>query len=281
MLKRFLTAFLLTSFVVAMLVLGVTVSYHFLDGLILFFVTLGVYEMYKCLKVGGYNPYKTPIIIVALLAYPAWLFFKLPGLIGVFAVAFAVGLVIMTFKKDSSLNDLTTTFFAMIYPYFMLSLAFYMTENFCGIFAVAYAIFVPVMTDTMAYLVGSTMGKHKLCPTISPKKTVEGAVGGLLGGIIMSVVFYLLFEYFAVFGDKVAYIPFNEKQWVSIVIYVVLGILGGVFSQLGDLAASSVKRKLGVKDFGNIFPGHGGSMDRIDSIMFMLVLLFVAFQIIY
>ncbi|MDD7571057.1 MAG: phosphatidate cytidylyltransferase [Faecalibacterium sp.] len=281
MLKRFLTAFLLTSFVVAMLVLGVTVSYHFLDGLILFFVTLGVYEMYKCLKVGGYNPYKTPIIIVVLLAYPAWLFFKLPGLIGVFGVAFAVGLVIMTFKKDSSLNDLTTTFFAMIYPYFMLSPAFYMTENFCGIFAVAYAIFVPVMTDTMAYLVGSTMGKHKLCPTISPKKTVEGAVGGLLGGIIMSVVFYLLFEYFAVFGDKVAYIPFNEKQWASIVIYVVLGILGGVFSQLGDLAASSVKRKLGVKDFGNIFPGHGGSMDRIDSIMFMLVLLFVAFQIIY
>ena len=125
------------------------------------------------------------------------------------------------------------------------------------------------------------MGKHKLCPTISPKKTVEGAVGGLLGGIIMSVVFYLLFEYFAVFGDKVAYIPFNEKQWASIFIYVVLGILGGVFSQLGDLAASSVKRKLGVKDFGNIFPGHGGSMDRIDSIMFMLVLLFVAFQIIY
>lgn len=157
-----------------MLVLGVTVSYHFLDGLILFFVTLGVYEMYKCLKVGGYNPYKTPIIIVVLLAYPAWLFFKLPGLIGVFGVAFAVGLVIMTFKKDSSLNDLTTTFFAMIYPYFMLSPAFYMTENFCGIFAVAYAIFVPVMTDTMAYLVGSTMGKHKLCPTISPKKPSKG-----------------------------------------------------------------------------------------------------------
>ncbi len=281
MLKRAITALLLTSLVVGMLVCGVLVSYHFLDGLILCFVTLGVYEMYKCLKQGGYKPYVAPIVIVAALTYPAWLFFKFAGVVAVFGIAFAVGLVIMTFTKESRLEDLAVTFFAVIYPYFMLMPAFYMTENYCGIFTVAYAIFVPVMTDTMAYLVGSTLGKHKLCPTISPKKTVEGAVGGLLGGVIMSVVFFLLFEQFAVFGDSVAYLPFSETKWVSVVIYIVLGILGGVVSQLGDLAASSVKRKLGVKDFGNIFPGHGGAMDRIDSIMFMLVLLLAAFQFIY
>lgn len=105
-------------------------------------------------------------------------------------------------------------------------------------------------TDIMAYFTGYAFGKHRLCPSISPKKTIEGAIGGLLGSVIASS----LFGYFIV---------------PALFIHcVVIGILGGVISQLGDLTASIFKRKMGIKDYGNLIPGHGGILDRFDSVLF-------------
>ncbi|MDR0570042.1 MAG: phosphatidate cytidylyltransferase [Clostridiales Family XIII bacterium] len=105
-------------------------------------------------------------------------------------------------------------------------------------------------TDIMAFLVGSALGKHKLCPWISPKKTVEGAVGGLIGSVAFCVLFGALF------------MPHALAHCAAI------GVLGGVAAQLGDLTASVFKRKLGVKDYGDLIPGHGGVMDRADSLLF-------------
>ena len=104
--------------------------------------------------------------------------------------------------------------------------------------------------DTTAFFTGLAFGRHKLCPGISPKKTVEGAVGGFFG----SILFCGLFGYFLM----------NELLAHCLII----GALGGVISQLGDLTASVFKRYMGVKDFGNLIPGHGGILDRFDSVLF-------------
>ena len=105
-------------------------------------------------------------------------------------------------------------------------------------------------TDIMAYFSGYLLGKHKLCPHISPKKTIEGSVGGVIGSVVLSG----LFGYF--FMDDV------------LVHCMIIGVLGGIISQFGDLTASVFKRKMGIKDYGNLIPGHGGILDRFDSVLF-------------
>ena len=91
---------------------------------------------------------------------------------------------------------------------------------------------------------------------------------------------FLLFEQFVLF-PKAGYVPFTDASWKSALIYLAIGLVGAVAGQLGDLAASRIKRALGVKDFGKIFPGHGGVMDRFDSIMAGIIVLLVSFTIIY
>lgn len=105
-------------------------------------------------------------------------------------------------------------------------------------------------TDIMAYFTGYAIGKHKLCPKISPKKTIEGSIGGILGSVILSGVFGFFFA-----PDLLLHC-------------FIIGALGGVVSQFGDLTASVFKRKMGIKDYGNLIPGHGGILDRFDSVLF-------------
>lgn len=105
-------------------------------------------------------------------------------------------------------------------------------------------------TDVFAYFTGVFLGKHKLCPKISPKKTIEGSVGGIIGSALLSGVFGYLFA---------------PEIWIHC---VVIGLLGSVAAQAGDLTASAFKRKLGIKDYGNLIPGHGGVLDRFDSVLF-------------
>ncbi len=112
-------------------------------------------------------------------------------------------------------------------------------------------------TDIMAYFSGYLFGKHKLCPNISPKKTIEGSIGGTLGSIVLCVAFgYFFVKDITVWTDS------------DIVHYIMIGLLGGIVSQLGDLTASVFKRRMGIKDYGNLIPGHGGILDRFDSVLF-------------
>lgn len=105
-------------------------------------------------------------------------------------------------------------------------------------------------TDVMAYFTGYLLGKHKLCPKISPKKTIEGSIGGILGSVILCGLFGYFFA--------------NDL----LIHCLIIGVLGGGISQLGDLTASIFKRKIGIKDYGNLIPGHGGILDRFDSVLF-------------
>ena len=127
------------------------------------------------------------------------------------------------------------------------------------------------MTDTGAYFVGSFMGKHKLIPDVSPKKTVEGAIGGVVVCMLSCFVYSMILNYI----DRE---PLVNMQTAT---FVVVGMTASVLSQLGDLVASSIKRDTGIKDFGSIFPGHGGFLDRFDSVMFVAPVVYGFFSIIW
>ena len=122
-------------------------------------------------------------------------------------------------------------------------------------------VFVPLAisfgSDTFALFAGMLFGKHKLAPLVSPKKTIEGAVGGLVGGVIgMALMMFV--------GSWVIHDAFMGPREV-----LLFGILGSVVSQIGDLSFSVIKREFGVKDYGKLLPGHGGILDRFDSVTFV------------
>lgn len=281
MLKRAVTAIILVGYAFAMLYLGTAVHYGFLDALIMSFAFVGTYEMYHTFRKSEYkNSWGAPLLLCGAI-YPLWYFLGYKGILIALSLSICLALAVFTFKAEMELKDLLATIFSLIYPMALVSLAFALSREFpCGgTFAISFAIFLPVFSDTFAYLVGSTLGKRKLCPSISPKKTVAGAVGGLLGSVLCAVTFFLLFDLYAVI--PVGYVSFSDSVAVRAVVFVVLGIVGGVLAEIGDLAASRIKRTINIKDFGNIFPGHGGVLDRLDSIMFTLVMFFTAFTFMY
>lgn len=124
-----------------------------------------------------------------------------------------------------------------------------------------YLVFViSIATDTFAYLTGMAFGKHKLCPSISPNKTVEGALGGVIGTLICGLIYCLIFN---------IEINFVHGLFIG---------LASVTAQLGDLFASKIKRTTGIKDFGKFLPGHGGFMDRFDSMLLIIPMVYILFR---
>ena len=130
-----------------------------------------------------------------------------------------------------------------------------------GRFFIMIPLVLAFISDSGAYFAGRFLGKHKLAPTISPKKTVEGAVGGILGAILGMIIYGLILQYS--FSFKVDYL--------AAAVYGVIGSVAGVF---GDLCFSTVKRQTGIKDYGNLIPGHGGILDRFDSVIFTAPLIY-------
>lgn len=138
-----------------------------------------------------------------------------------------------------------------------------------GVYVIFYALICALGTDTGAQLGGMAFGKHKMAPNISPKKTVEGAVSGIITSFVLNVIAILLYNRFA-------HIPL-EKSMVTVLLVVCPFI--SFLSMMGDLSASVLKRNFDVKDFGNIFPGHGGVMDRFDSSLFSVPLTYCVITI--
>ena len=125
-----------------------------------------------------------------------------------------------------------------------------------------------MMSDTGAYFVGRVCGRHKLAPVVSPKKTVEGAVGGVVGGAVLVLIA-------AVIMNRT--LDLEMPLWSA----VVLGAVGAVLGEIGDLSFSVIKRQTGIKDYGHIFPGHGGVLDRFDSVLFVAPFAELLFRIIW
>lgn len=138
-------------------------------------------------------------------------------------------------------------------------------RSIVGIFYVVAALTTPWLADAGAYFGGSMFGRKKLCPKISPKKTVEGAVSGVIIGTLLSLLVGVIFEKFF----------FADGETVNYIFFAAYGLLGSVISIVGDLSFSLIKRSCGVKDYGSIIPGHGGLLDRFDSVIFSAPLLVI------
>ena len=128
----------------------------------------------------------------------------------------------------------------------------------------AYAAFLPFLfawiTDTGAYFTGCSIGKHKLAKTLSPKKTIEGSIGGIVLCVICSIIYVVILK------NVFNYTMFGTNEYLKI---VVISFFASVISQIGDLALSAIKRDYEIKDYGSLLPGHGGVLDRFDSVLFV------------
>ncbi len=316
MLKRTLTGLGLAGLIIGIILASHYVSAIFVDMLILVFTAGAVYELHHCFRGAGYKTFIAPSIIVLALSYPVFYLMQHfvggktsnVGFLGILFVLLAgviAVLVEFTFRpakestqielteselaKACDIKDLFANVFILIYPVLFMALAWGLSYKYYSVFTIMLAVFMPCGCDAFAYWFGSMIKGKKLCPKISPKKTIAGAVGGLFGGMAVAIIFWTIFEYFSVVGvapNGQAYIPFISHsvdgwEWKSALIYLAIGLVGAVMGQLGDLAASRIKRAIGVKDYGKIFPGHGGIMDRLDSITFDLVVVTIAMVAIY
>ena len=177
----------------------------------------------------------------------------------VFSIMLAFFLImvcyVLNFPKFTATQAIVT-FFCFIYAPVNMSFIYLLRIRELGIYF-AWIPFIAWVCDTCAYFAGRAFGKHKMTPVLSPKKTIEGAVGGVLGSVAVGAVFgYLLYR--------------NETHDIMVVfVLMIITFVGSFISQLGDLFASGIKRNHDIKDYGKIIPGHGGIMDRFDSVIFV------------
>ena len=280
--KRIATAVVLLGIVLGTLLGLRQIEVAFADLVGVLVCVLGVYEMYNALKQAGYSPVGLALFFSAATIYPATYFLGEKGIIASVLLAVMIAIVYFTFSKRLELKDLFATIGVIVYPVLLFSPFFVLNHSQYGMLAIMLTLLVPILTDTMAYFVGITFKGPKLCPTISPKKTISGAIGGVLGGILGAMIVFVLFDYTQCMSafNNVGMLTLTDSLVKSGIIYAVIGLVGGVICELGDLGASSIKRKAGIKDFGKIFPGHGGMMDRLDSILFMLPIVYVTISLI-
>ena len=250
---RIIVGILLSLMLIALLWFG---GFVLLTALSLF-AFAAVYETGLAFKNRGFRPWMIAAYVFALLFPFVYYFFGLTVMLVFYVAAVLTVMTVSLLSKRIETRDMMASLFIMVYPAVLLIcmvLVYFQFERKLALVSACLAYGAPELADAIAYFAGTLFGKHKLCPEISPKKTVEGSIGALIGGV----------------GFGAIMIPL-QTVWggsVSPVTLLLIGLGCGVFAQLGDLFASSIKRWADMKDFSSLFPGHGGVMDRIDSILF-------------
>lgn len=258
MLVRILSAVIAIPLLVVMLIFSV--EYPIIINI--FFMLISAFAVYEYISAIGklkVLPLSIPSILYALLV-PITVSFDIQLELWYGYTAIILASMILMYEK--------VTFKDMAFSYSMTTIITYgFTSIICmrdmdlsnGVFYVVISMALPWLADGGAYFVGVFFGKHKLSPKISPKKTIEGAVGGVILCSLLTCLTGFIFEKF-IFGSEVV---------VNYINLAIIGLLGSGVSILGDLSFSLIKRGNNLKDFGKIIPGHGGILDRFDSVVFV------------
>lgn len=241
---------------------------------------LGVWEMYNALSVKGMRPVRWVGVTYALLALPVYLAGGAVMLTPLTTIFCVLGLAVVLCRGEADFESAVGTLFPIFYPGLMFTMLYPIQDlgnPLLSSLALGLTFLLPSAADICAYEVGSRWGKHKMAPKLSPKKTMEGAMAGMGGAILISLllplIFMLLGRWIEPFRPYVDTIPALWK-------FLPMGVLAGFASIMGDLAASMVKRYCGIKDFGTLLPGHGGIMDRLDSVLFNGVVIYSFYLIV-
>lgn len=247
-------------------------------------VAVALYEFYRAFEKAGFRPVKSSGVVF-LLMFALMVIFKSSSITNLYvdfpfgigernlfepllfiAILLSLGAIVFHHEKHT-FSDIGITIFGGIYIVILMSYVVPLRNMTNGLWVVILPLITAIAADTFALFTGMALGKHKLIPKVSPNKTIEGAVGGWLGAIVISMVYFFILTAFDIsIGLK----------WFD---FLIVGVVGGVLAQLGDLGASAIKRYVGVKDFGNLIPGHGGALDRIDSYMILFPLVFLYMMI--
>ncbi len=235
---------------------------YILAATLLFLAIVAYRELMRACKLGGDGKHLTVMELVGCVGifayYLVMLFVQERTYLFLSAVLVLMGFMfvyVFSFPKYHS-DQIMNSYFCFAYAPVMLSFIYLVRALPYGVYTVWMIFISSWICDTCAYLTGKCIGKHKLAPVLSPKKSIEGAIGGILGSAIVGG----LYGYFVV--EKV--ISEQKITWV----FVLISAIGAVISQVGDLAASAIKRNQEIKDYGKLIPGHGGVMDRFDSVIF-------------
>ena len=211
---------------------------------------------------------ETSIQQTELTALPVLPFTAALGAVFVFVI-FALAIHRYDEERGVPFASITCAAFAgLLFP-LMLSCLLRLRMELFGPVLVFLPLAISFGSDTFALFAGMLCGRHKLAPKVSPKKTVEGAAGGLIGGVAGMTLFKLIADSVALSVDVYPPIEMAAGPQLSWAEVFALGIIGSIISQIGDLSFSVIKREFGVKDYGHLLPGHGGILDRFDSVTFV------------
>ena len=250
--QRIITGVLAFSLLAIIFVVGTPA----IIGLVFLVNLVGLYEFLKTIGAKTILDYLVPMVFGTLILV-AQIFIGINSGIKleILSLAAICIFVVNILSKKHDVTYAVFSIFGIIYVSLFLSYAVGILNLPNGIGLILSIIILCICCDSFAYFIGVKFGKRKLCPTISPKKSVEGSIAGFVSTVIASGVICLVFN------------AIHQESY-SLAFFLIAGVIIGVVSQFGDLSASLIKRKFDKKDYGNLLPGHGGILDRIDSMLF-------------
>ena len=267
---RILTGLVIAVLGIPILIFSNLVFYPIVISLL---SAIALFELYRVLDLHKKLVLTIPTYLVALV-FPILTYFLVPDtvehltvllweVLAVFFYLFYALCVAVLSRQTISTDEVSRAFFSTAFisvSFTSLTLLRYMPN---GEYYIALVFIAAWATDIFAYFIGSFLGKHKLAPVVSPKKSVEGAIGGTLGCVLCFLAYGLILN-----------LCFGVEQ-IHYLRLAIMGLALSIIAQIGDLSCSLIKRERGVKDYGKIFPGHGGVLDRFDSIVAVSTLLVV------
>lgn len=266
--KRIITAI----FFVLIILLVLVLDNKIIDTIFVTLISLlGMHEYNNAFKDKGFHPVSwigyLGCLSIFLMGGVITDELKMVGIRILLPLLLIIGFIYIMFKKEKyNIIDITITVFSLLYIPFMFSFLKLLMLMEHGRIWILFAVFGASITDTCAYEIGTRFGKRKLCEIISPKKTVEGSVAGIIGAVVSYVILAIVSNRF--FGMN-----------INLVFIILMGIVVSITGQFGDLSASLIKRYCGIKDFGTIMPGHGGILDRFDSVLYTAPMVYIFVKI--